>query len=134
VLAFAHTRALLLSFDVLLIVWSAFLLYRVADEAGAIRIIGEALPYLTNDRGMQVILIGWVFASFLQGVGGFGVPVAVTAPLLVGLGFNPIAAVVIPSIGHGWREGEIMRSMIGYTAILLLSISCLSAIAIWIWK
>lgn len=88
VLAFAHTKALLLSFDVLL--------------AGVIRIIGEALPYLTNDRGMQVILIGWVFASFLQGVGGFGVPVAVTAPLLVGLGFNPISAVVIPSIGHGW--------------------------------
>ncbi|HBG75023.1 MAG: hypothetical protein A2X25_04550 [Chloroflexi bacterium GWB2_49_20] len=102
VLAFAHTRALLLSVDVLLIVWSAFLLYQVADEAGAIKIIGEALPYLTNDRGMQAILIGWVFASFLQGAGGFGVPVAVTAPILVGLGFNPIAAVVIPSIGHGW--------------------------------
>jgi len=102
VFAFAHTRALLLSFDVLLIVWSAFLLYQVAAEAGAIRVIGEALPYLTKDKGMQAILIGWVFASFLQGAGGFGVPVAVTAPLLIGLGFNPIAAVVIPSIGHGW--------------------------------
>jgi len=102
VMAFAHTRAILLSFDVLLIVWSAFLLYQVADEAGAIKIIGEALPYLTKDKGMQAILIGWVFASFLQGAGGFGVPVAVTAPLLIGLGFNPIAAVVIPSIGHGW--------------------------------
>lgn len=102
VLAFAHTRAIMLSFDVLLIVWSAFLLYQVADEAGAIKTIGEALPYLTKDRGMQAILIGWVFASFLQGAGGFGVPVAVTAPLLIGLGFNPIAAVVIPSIGHGW--------------------------------
>jgi len=102
VMAFAHTRAILLSFDVLLIVWSAFLLYQVADEAGAIKTIGEALPYLTKDKGMQAILIGWVFASFLQGAGGFGVPVAVTAPLLIGLGFNPIAAVVIPSIGHGW--------------------------------
>jgi lactate permease len=102
VLAFAHTKAILLSFDVLLIVWSAFLLYQVADEAGAIKTIGEALPYLTKDKGMQAILIGWVFASFLQGAGGFGVPVAVTAPLLIGLGFNPIAAVVIPSIGHGW--------------------------------
>ena len=102
VLAYAHTRALLLSFDVLLIIWSAFLLYQVANEAGAIKIIGEALPYLTQDQGMQAILIGWVFASFLQGAGGFGVPVAVTAPLLVGLGFNPITAVVIPSLGHGW--------------------------------
>ncbi len=101
-LAYAHIRALMLSLDVLYIIWTAFLLYRVADEAGAIARIGQALPRLTADRGMQALLIGWVFASFLQGAGGFGVPVAVTAPLLVGLGFSPLSAVVIPSIGHGW--------------------------------
>ena len=102
VLAYAHTRALMLSLDVLLIIWAAFLLYRVADEAGAIRIIGQALPHLTADRGMQALVIGWGFASFLQGVGGFGVPVAVIAPVLVGLGFTPLSAVIIPSLGHGW--------------------------------
>jgi lactate permease len=101
-LAFAHIRSLFLSADVLLIIWGAFLLYRVADEAGAIRTIGLALPHLTADKGMQAIIIGWVFASFLQGVGGFGVPVAVIAPLMIGLGFNPMSAVVIPSLGHGW--------------------------------
>jgi lactate permease len=101
-LAYAHAKALLLSLDVLLIIWAAFLMYRVADEAGAIRLIGQALPHLTGDRGMQALVIGWVFASFLQGVGGFGVPVAVVSPVLVGLGFTPLAAVVIPSIGHGW--------------------------------
>jgi lactate permease len=101
-LAYVHSKALILTVDVLLIIWAAFLLYRVADEAGAIRTIGEALPHLTADRGMQALIIGWAFASFLQGVGGFGVPVAVIAPILVGLGFTPLAAVVIPSIGHGW--------------------------------
>jgi len=101
-LGYAHTKAILLTFDVLYIIWAAYLLYRVSDEAGAIEIIGEALKQLTSDKGMQAILIGWVFASFLQGTGGFGVPVAVTAPLLVGLGFSPLAAVVIPTIGHGW--------------------------------
>lgn len=101
-LAYAHMKALLFSLDVLLIIWAAFLLYRVADEAGAIRIIGQALPRLTSDRGLQAMIIGWVFASFLQGVGGFGVPVAVTSPLLVGLGLSPLAAVIIPSLGHGW--------------------------------
>jgi lactate permease len=101
-LAYAHMQALLLTVDVLLIIWAAFLLYRVADEAGAIRTIGLALPHLTPDRGMQALIIGWIFASFLQGVGGFGVPVAVIAPILVGLGFAPLAAVVIPSLGHGW--------------------------------
>lgn len=101
-IALSQVKALLLTCDVLLIVWNAFLLYRVVDEAGAIGILGRALPRLTSDRGMLALLIGWAFASFLQGVGGFGVPVAVTAPLLVGLGFQPLAAVIIPSIGHAW--------------------------------
>lgn len=101
-LAYAHAKALLFSLDVLLIIWAAFLLYRVSDEAGAIQTIGRALPGLTPDRGLQALIIGWVFASFLQGVGGFGVPVAVTAPLLVGIGLPPLASVVAPSLGHGW--------------------------------
>ncbi|NIV11332.1 MAG: hypothetical protein GWN62_08625, partial [Aliifodinibius sp.] len=71
-------------------------------EAGAIKTLGKILPDLAPDKGMQALVIGWVFASFLQGVGGFGVPVAVIAPILIGLGFSPLAAVVIPSIGHGW--------------------------------
>jgi lactate permease len=101
-LEYAHVKALLSSLDVLLIIWAAFLFYRVTDEAGAIKQFGEALPHLTADRGMQALVIGWGFAAFLQGVGGFGVPVAVVAPILVGLGFAPIAAIIIPSIGSGW--------------------------------
>jgi len=101
-LAMAQVKALLLTLDVLLIIWAAFLLYRVADEAGGIAVLARALPQLTADRGMQALLIGWAFASFLQGVGGFGVPTAVTAPILVGLGFPPLAAVVVPSLGHAW--------------------------------
>ena len=101
-LAVAHAKAFFLSIDVLFIIWAAFLLYRVADEAGAIKTIGKYLPHLTQYKGMQALIIGWVFATFLQGVGGFGVPVAVISPILVGLGFSPLLAVVIPSIGHGW--------------------------------
>jgi lactate permease len=101
-LAYAHIKALLSSLDVLLIIWAAFLFYRVTDEAKAIAQIGAALPHLTADRGMQALVIGWGFASFLQGVGGFGVPVAVVAPILTGLGFTPMSAILIPSIGSGW--------------------------------
>jgi lactate permease len=101
-IAYAHLKALLFSVDVLLIIWAAFFLYRVVDEAGAIRTIGLALPRLTPDRSLQALIVGWVFASFLQGVGGFGVPVAVASPLLVSLGLSPLAAVVVPSLGHGW--------------------------------
>jgi lactate permease len=101
-LALAQVKALLLTLDVLLIIWAAFRLDRVADEAGGIAVLARAMPKLTADRGMQALLIGWAFASFLQGVGGFGVPTAVTAPILVGLGFPPLAAVVVPSLGHAW--------------------------------
>jgi len=101
-LAYAHAKAVFLIMDVLLIIWTAFLLYRVVAEAGGIEVLSTTLPHLTGDKGMQALLIGWIFASFLQGVGGFGVPTAVIAPILVGLGFSPLNAVVIPSLGHTW--------------------------------
>lgn len=101
-LAVAQIKAVLLSLDVLLIIWSALLLFNIAQEAGAIRMIGRILPGLTGDRVMQSLLIGWLMVTFLQGMGGFGVPVAVCAPILIGLGFNPIQAVAMASIGHGW--------------------------------
>ncbi len=132
VLAYAHAKAMLLSFDVLFIIWAAYLLYRVSDEAGAIEIIGDALRQLTDDKGMQAILIGWIFASFLQGTGGFGVPVAVTAPLLLGLGFSPLAAVVIPTIGHGWAVtfgslGSSFNALISTTGLDAATLSPASA-------
>lgn len=101
-IAYAQVKGALFTLDVLYIIWMALLLFHVADEAGAVRIIGQRLPSLTADRLMQGLLLGWLFVSFLQGMGGFGVPVAVVAPLLVGLGFSPIQAVVMASIGHGW--------------------------------
>ncbi|MEN4012572.1 MAG: L-lactate permease [Bellilinea sp.] len=101
-IAYSQAKAVLLSLDVLFIIWTALLLFHAADEAGAVRVIGVSLPRLTGDRTMQGLLIGWLFASFLQGMGGFGVPVAVAAPLLVGLGFNPVQAVVMACVGHGW--------------------------------
>ncbi len=101
-LAYTQAKAVLLTLDVLYIIWTALLLFHVADEAGAVRVIGQALPALTPDRVMQALLMGWLFASLLQGMGGFGVPVAVAAPLLVGLGFQPVQAVIMACIGHGW--------------------------------
>jgi|YNPNPStandDraft_1061719.scaffolds.fasta_scaffold03534_3 lactate permease len=101
-LAYAQLKGLLLTVYVLYITWAALLFYRVTDEAGAVETIGTILTRLTPDRGLQVLLLGWAFSSFLQGVGGFGVPVAVIAPLLMSMGFPPLAAVVIPSVGHAW--------------------------------
>lgn len=133
VLAYAHVKAFLLTMDVLFIIWAAFLMYRVTDEAGAIKTIGRLLPALTADRGMQALLIGWVFASFLQGAGGFGVPVAVTAPVLVSLGFTPLSAVIIPSIGHGWAVtfgsmGTSFNAMLSATGLSASSLAFKTAL------
>ncbi len=102
VLLWAQVKGLFLALFVLYIIWGALFFYRVTDEAGAVAVVGEGLPRLTGDRALQALLLGWAFSAFLQGVGGFGVPVAVLGPLLVGLGFPPVAAIVIPSVGHSW--------------------------------
>lgn len=98
----AFGRSLLLSLFVLYIIWMALLLYHVVNEAGAIQVIGRELPGLASDRSAQALLLGWVFGSFLQGASGFGVPAAVVAPLLFGLGFAANSAVVIALVGHAW--------------------------------
>ena len=111
-LLYAHLRALVLTLDVVLIVWTALALYQVVRAAGALDVISHWFRGLTGD-----LLLGWVFASFLQGVGGFGVPVAVTAPLLVGIGLAPLPAVIVPFIGHSWAVtyGSLGSSFIALT-------------------
>lgn len=98
-------RAVGLSLDVLYIVWAALALYQIAELTGAIRGIGEAIARLTEDHILQLLIVGFAFASFLQGVEGFGVPVAVTAPLLLGLGFRPLEAAAVPLVAHSWAVG-----------------------------
>lgn len=112
VLLYSQLRGLLLSLYVLYIIWMALLLYRVVDEAGAITVIGQGIARLTAEPTMQLLLLAWAFSAFLQGVAGFGVPIAVVAPLLIGMGFAPVVAVAAVAIGHSWSVtfGDIASS------------------------
>lgn len=101
-IAYAQLRALLLAAYVLYIIWAALLMYHMVNEAGAVEAIGTVLSKLTTDRGKLALLLGWAFGSFLQGASGFGVPAAVVAPLLVGLGLSARRSVVIALVGHAW--------------------------------
>jgi lactate permease len=74
----------------------------VVNETGAIKAIGIGIQRFSGDKAIQLLIFGWIFSSFLQGVAGYGVPIAVVAPLLVGLGFTPVVAVAAPAIGHSW--------------------------------
>ena len=63
------------------------------DERSAIATIRRSFSDITPDRRVQVIIIAWLFGSFIEGSAGFGTPAAVAVPLLVGLGFPAMAAV-----------------------------------------
>ncbi len=101
-IAYSQMKGVLLSLNVLYIIWTALLLYNVVKETGAIKAIGIGIQKFSGDKSIQILIFGWIFASFLQGVAGYGVPIAVVAPLLVGLGFSPVVAVAVPAIGHSW--------------------------------
>jgi len=101
-LVLAGSKGVSLSIFVLLIIWGAVLLYNVADKAGAIKIIGDTLMRVTNDQLLRCLLFAWCFTSALQGVAGFGVPVAVVAPLMVIMGYSPLTAVAACLVGHSW--------------------------------
>lgn len=89
---------------ILYIIWPAILIYEVTREANAFDPFRRAIERIAPNQLLQVLMFGWVFASFLQSITGFGVPVAVAAPLLVGIGIRPLYAVIIPLICHAWAN------------------------------
>lgn len=74
-----------------IIVASVFL-YKLTVKSGQFEIIRNSIISITEDQRIQVILIGFSFGAFLEGAAGFGAPVAITAAILVGLGFKPLYA------------------------------------------
>lgn len=84
-----------ITFDILYIIFGAILLLTLLSYSGAIKAIREGFTGISRDRRVQVIIIVWLFGSFLEGAAGFGTPAAIVAPLLVAMGFPAMAAVVL---------------------------------------
>ncbi len=74
------------------IIITAVFLYKITVKTGQFEIIRSSVVSLTEDQRLQMLLVGFSFGAFLEGAAGFGAPVAITAALLVGLGFNPLYA------------------------------------------
>ncbi len=102
VLGIASAKGLSLSLFVLLIIWAAVYLYNTVDNLGGIGIIGRTISDLVKPRLGQALLLAWVFSGFMQGIAGFGVPVAVVAPLMLMLGFSPVMSAALVLVGHSW--------------------------------
>lgn len=101
-LAAASAKGLSLALLVMLIVWAAVFLYSLAEDLGAVRVIAAKLMGSTGDPLLLALLLAWTFAGFMQGIAGFGVPVAVVAPLMVLGGFSAAQAIAAAMIGHSW--------------------------------
>ena len=87
-------------FPIVWIVITAVWVYNMTVESGEFEIIKNSLASLTDDRRLQAIFIAFAFGSFIEGTAGFGTPVAITAAMLVGLGFNPLYAAGICLIAN----------------------------------
>jgi lactate permease len=74
------------------IVLNVIFMYRLTVETGAFGTLQQAIGGVTTDRRLQLLLIAFAFGAFFEGASGFGTPVAVTAAILIGLGFSPLAA------------------------------------------
>ncbi len=74
------------------IIFNLIFLYRMTLKVGLFKILQDSIGGITNDRRLQLILIAFCFGAFFEGAAGGGTPVAVTGAILIGLGFNPLAA------------------------------------------
>ncbi|HEX9290841.1 MAG TPA: L-lactate permease [Anaeromyxobacteraceae bacterium] len=99
----ASTAVLGACFGLLPIGWivlNAIFVYDISVQTGKFEVVKDTIAGLASDRRIQVLLIGFAFGAFIEGAAGFGTPVAISAAMLIGLGFKPLAAAGLALIGN----------------------------------
>lgn len=94
VVAAASLNGIVVAATLIFIIFGAIALLNTLQESGGLFAIRNGFTEISADRRVQVIIIAWLFGSFIEGSAGFGTPAAVAVPLLVGLGFPALAAVI----------------------------------------
>jgi lactate permease len=136
----SQAKGLLLSLFVIAIFFPALLLYNTINLAGGIQALVGALQGLISDRPTLLITTAWAFSGLMEGVAGFGLPIAIISPMLVGMGVSPIIAVSAVAVGHAWSVtfgdmGVVFQTLtsvvqvnpyeLQLNAVLLLGLACL---------
>ncbi len=136
----SQAKGLLLSINVLAILWPALFLYNLVQRAGGIQALVNGLGIGLDDKNLLALILAWAFSGFLEGLAGFGIPIAVVAPILFELGIEPVTAVAAVAVGHAWAVtfgdmGVIIQTLSGVvqidisqlvpTASLLLGMACI---------
>lgn len=83
-----------------LVILAALFTYGVTVESGAMTTIREGLARVSDDRRVLALIIVWGFGNFMEGMAGFGTAVAIPAAILVGVGFDPLKAVLMCLIAN----------------------------------
>jgi lactate permease len=99
-IAASIVNGLVISVEILFIVFGALTLLFTLQESGAINTINKGFTSISPDKRVQAIIITWLFGSFIEGAAGFGTPAALAAPLLLALGFPALAAVMVALIAN----------------------------------
>jgi lactate permease len=82
------------------IVLNVIFLYQLTTEAGLFDVLQKSITGITDDRRLQLLLVAFCFGAFFEGAAGFGTPVAVTAAILMGIGFSPLASAGLSLIAN----------------------------------
>lgn len=98
----SQVKGLLLTLNVMLLLWPGILLYNIVDQVGGIRAIAVAFQRMVRDHGWLLIMQGWMLSGLVESVAGFGLPIAIVSPLLISFGVSPILAVSTTAVGHTW--------------------------------
>ncbi|MGY6695585.1 MAG: L-lactate permease [Roseinatronobacter sp.] len=115
---------------ILWIILPALAIYELQSRVGALERLRQSLTQISDDRAVQAVLIAWFFGLFMEGAAGFGTPVALAAPLLVGLGFPPVRAVALALLGHA---GGVSFGAVGTPALAQIELLNLPATALAGW-
>ncbi len=94
-IAASSIQGLFITFDILFIIFGAILLLKTLEYSGGVAAIRRSFHGISDDRRVQIVIVAWLFGSFIEGAAGFGTPAAVAAPLMVALGFPVTAAVML---------------------------------------
>lgn len=97
-IAAAVAEGLVIAATVLWVVFGALLLLNLLENNGSFLLIRRGFASISSDHRIQLLFVGWLLVAFLEGAAGFGTPAAIAAPLLIALGFRPLAAVVLTLI------------------------------------
>ncbi len=86
---------LLLAWTPILIIGGAIFLFKTLDATGGLAVMRRELDSVSDNPVAQLMILGWAFPFLIEGASGFGTPAAIAAPILVGLGFNPLRVAVL---------------------------------------